>query len=114
MPIDVFVLQFEVAKYSVVSTALPLALNVASVIKPVPPDIPPLPPVLPDACVVVEVLPLEVAMHMDFQDAFSSGALVLASAGSVVAVSGLLHACSNTEAAIDNVVDSFCVFFIMI
>lgn len=114
MLIDVFALQFEVAKYSVESATLPLALNVACVINALPPDTPPLPPLLPDACVVVEVLPLEVAMHLDAHDALSSGALVLASDGKLSAVSGLLHACSNAEAAIDNVTDSLFILFIMI
>ena len=107
-------MQFEVAKYSVENAALPLALNIASVINPLPPDTPPVPPLPPDACVVVDVLPLDVAIQTDFHDAFNSGALVLASAGSVAAVSALLHACSNTVAATDNVADSFFIFFMKI
>ena len=109
--INVFALQFDVAKDFFDKVALPSVLNVALVINALPPDTPPVPP--PEADVVV-LMPLDVAMHFVTHDAINSGALVFASDCVAGVDSELLQDCRRIDVAIDSVAVIFLLCFIIV
>ena len=97
--INVFALQFDVAKDFFDKVALPSALKVALVINALPPDTPPVPP--PEADVVV-LVPLDMVMHFVTHDAINSGALAFASDCTAGVDSELLQDCRRIDVAIDS------------